>query len=268
MTAGISALLTLAIVLAAAALGAFIRPRLHERHRSRETIELLNVTVTMLVTFAAIVLGLLITSAKDTFDHADGDLRAYSVGLVSLDQALRGAGAQAERARVELRRYTAAAIASTWSGETAPPGDFYPRNLPTAASDMREENSSLGDLLTVVAQDVEQLPADTTEQRRARQRAEAEVERVIEQRWHLISAVQGSLSMPFFGVLVFWLAVVFLCFGLATPVNRLSVLITGLSAVALSSAVFVVVDLSTLFDTGIFSISSQPLRDALAHMLR
>ena len=65
--------------------------------------------------------------------------------------------------------------------------------------------------------------------------------------------------------LVFWLAVVFTSFGLSAPRNLLSYAMVGLGALAIASAIYVIVDLDRPFD-GIFSVSSQPLRNALTEI--
>jgi hypothetical protein len=51
------AAILLLILLGGSALGAFVRRLLSERHRSPETNDLIRLVVTMLVTFAALVLG-------------------------------------------------------------------------------------------------------------------------------------------------------------------------------------------------------------------
>ena len=68
----------------------------------------------------------------------------------------------------------------------------------------------------------------------------------------------GSISTPFYIILVFWLVVVFASFGLSAPRNA------GLS---IASAIFVIIDLDRPFD-GVFAASSQPLRDALTRLSR
>ncbi|WP_428542433.1 hypothetical protein [Rhodopila sp.] len=261
-----TSLVALLLFLLASGFGAFVRPKLNERHRTRETIELLQVTVTMLVTFAAIVLGLLITSAKNSFDTVEADVRSYSVALMQLDQALVAAGPPGLPIRENLARYTAAAIASTWTGEAPPEGNYYPRSLAKSPTDLAEESSSLRAVLAMVQASIRDLADTTVAQRDIQAECQRQMDRVFKLRWALIEASQGSLSVPFFIVLVFWLSVIFLCFGLSCPVNPLSIVITSLSGVALTSALFVVIDLNTLFDNGFFTISSQSLRAALTEM--
>ena len=92
-------------------------------------------------------------------------------------------------------------------------------------------------------------------------------ERLIERRWKLIGEAESAISLPFYVVLVFWLAVVFASFGLSAPRNLLVFVMLGLGALSIASAVFVILDLDAPF-TGAFAVSSQPLRDALAHLAR
>jgi hypothetical protein len=259
-------LIAFVIMLLAVGLGGLIRRRWPEHHSNRETIELVQTTVMMLATFAAIVLGLLITSSKSDFDGIESNLRALSSSIVELDYSLEGLGAAAVPARQQLARYLGAAIASTWEDQQPPGGDFYPR-LPRSSSSRTSQNSPvLGRILEGVSSSIQQMPVSSGAEARAQTNSLRLMDLVLTERWQLISSAEGSLSAPFFVVLVFWLAVIFLCFGLSAPFNHLSFLVTALSALALASALFVIIDLYTPF-TGIFTVSSTPARQALASML-
>ena len=268
MTSPWISLVALTLFFLASGFGAFVRPKLSESHRTRETIELLQVTVTMLVTFAAIVLGLLITSAKNSFDTVAADVQSYSVALMQLDNSLHGVGSAAIPMRENLARYTAASIASTWTTEAPPAGNYYPQHFAASPSDLLDGSPALRALLNAVEVGIRALAETTRPQRDIQTDCLRQMDRVFTLRWALIQASQGSLSMPFFIVLVFWLSVIFLCFGLSSPVNPLSIVIIALSGVALGSALFVIIDLNTLFDNGFFTISSQSMRTALAQMLQ
>src|SRR5271166_3316127 len=111
------AAILLMILLGGSAIGMTIRPFLSERHRGRETTDLVRLVITMLVTFAALVLGLLTSSVKASFDVVDNDLRSFSINLIQLDRLLHQYGSETDAARSLLRSYTAAAIASTWPTE-------------------------------------------------------------------------------------------------------------------------------------------------------
>src|SRR3954453_58580 len=115
-----SAILVFVLLIGSAMLGIYVRPRLPERHRSRETTELMQVTINLLVTFAALVLGLLTASVKQSFDRMAHDREAYSLQLSILDACLRDVGPDASPIRDKLHAYVEAVIASTWPDETPP----------------------------------------------------------------------------------------------------------------------------------------------------
>ena len=121
-----SGLAVFVLLCASAGLGILIRPRLPEHHRTRETLELTQITIGLLVTFAAVVLGLLTASVKQGYDSAAQDRQRYALQLTTLDQCLRDYGPDAAKIRVDIQSYTAAVIASTWPEEPPPTGVQYP----------------------------------------------------------------------------------------------------------------------------------------------
>ena len=84
--------LLLFLLCASAGLGYGVKTRLPERHRSRDSIELTQLGITLLATFAAIVLGLLTTSVKAGYDAAYAARGTYAAQFAQLDQCLREYG--------------------------------------------------------------------------------------------------------------------------------------------------------------------------------
>jgi hypothetical protein len=259
------AIALLVVLLAGSALGLFVRPLLAERLRNRETLEVVQLVVTMLVTFAALVLSLLITSVKQSFDTTDNDMRGYATQLIQLNRLIDEYGRDAEPIRQILRRYTASAIATTWTDETPPPGNDYPRELRHSEPHAQLESPVLGSLLTQLEVRIRALPASDAVHQRLLGDLLNQFERLMTQRWKLIEEVHGSISMPFLLVLDFWLVIVFLCFGLSGPRNAVSGAIIILGAISIASAMFVILEFDTPF-TGLLKVSSQPMWDALAHL--
>src|ERR1700678_4114351 len=103
-----------------AAIGFFIHSRLSETHRAPESIALVQLMITLLVTFTAIVLGLLTTSVKAGFDAAYNARGDYAAQLAQMDRCLRDDGPETAPIREQLRAYVAAVIASTWPSEPPP----------------------------------------------------------------------------------------------------------------------------------------------------
>jgi hypothetical protein len=261
------ALLLLAVLIGSSALAIMVRPLLPERHRSRETLDHVQAVTVMMVTFAAIVLGLLTNSVKVSFDMVGKDLRGLGVALIRTDNCLRDYGSETKPIRAQILAYTKAAIVSTWPGEPAPEGDDYSRKLPSEAGDTNIESMALGAMLETVQRELRRLKPKDEEQARTLAACAADAETLIQRRWQLIEQAHPSISLPFYVVLVFWLAVVFAGFGLAVPRSATAIVMLGLNAVAIASVVFVMLDLDSPFD-GPFAITSQPLRDAIVHLSR
>jgi hypothetical protein len=264
MTEVESGLLVFVVLLIATGFGVLVRPLLPEEHKAHETVQLIQLVIGMLVTFAALVLGLMTASAKTSFDTVANDFRAYAADLIQLDTKLRDYGPDTTAARVMLRAYTAEAIATTWPQEAPPPGDYYQKNVPHDSRNL--ESARLGRLLDQAESQIRGLnPADAFHRTLAADALD-QFTVVTKARWKLIEESHSSLSDPFFLTLTFWLAIIFLSFGLIAPRNALALVTITLGALSIASAIYGIVDLDTPF-TGPITVPSQPMRDALAHLL-
>lgn len=260
-------LLVFLILLASAAAGLFVRPLLAERHRGIETVELVRLVVTMLFTFAALVLGLLTTSVKASFDTVSNHFRGYAIDIIDLGRILQEYGSEAEPARLLLRRYTALAIATTWTNEPPPPGIEVPAGLTRLGPDGDLESRDLGDLLDSIERLIRHLDAQDAMHRTLAADCLAQYQRLVQDRWILIEDGHRSIGLPFFIVMTFWLMIVFTCFGLSAPRNLLVCTVITLGALSTASAVYVILDFDTPFSGGL-TIPSQPMRDALDYLNR
>ncbi len=257
--------LLLLLLLGASLFGLLMQPLLAERYRSRETVELIQLVVTMLVTFAALVLGLLTTSVKASFDTISNDVRGYATDIIQLNRLLTEYGNGADQIQQELRSYTAAAIATTWVNEPRPTGINYPSFPSRLPTDATLESSGLGGMLANIELRIRMLPAPDQMHQRLVADTLNQLAALLQQRWKLIEEAHASISMPFYLVLVFWLVIVFASFGLSSPRNTLAGTVILLGALSIASAIFVILELDTPF-VGLITISSQPMRDALAHL--
>jgi hypothetical protein len=258
-----SALLVFVLLCVSAGVGIYVRPRLPEHHRARESIELMQLVIGMLVTFAALVLGLLTASVKNSYDAASHARHEYALQLTQLDRCLRDYGPTADPARAGLRSYTAAVIASTWPSEPLPAGVSYPNT-----ADMPRVGASpvLAELMNQVGIEINNLDTSNVNQARIAELCREEYRDVIRARMDVIEDTSTALSTPFYRILVFWLMVIFASFGLIAPRHSVSLISIGLCAASLSSAIFVILELNQPY-LGTFTISSDTMRAALSAMM-
>jgi uncharacterized membrane protein YuzA (DUF378 family) len=249
-------------LLLAAALGWWVRGKLDDRHLASESVDSVRLLMGMLLTFSALVLGLLTSNAKQRFDGLNDRLSAFGVSLIELDQRLRTYGPEADDIRALVRRYTAGAIADSWPDEKRPSGD-YPRFTDSAASGI--EAKPLGDILSEVDLRIERLaPADALHRQLAA-RLRNRVATAIQQRWNLIFAARSTIAWPFLLTLTTWLAIIFAIFGATSPPGRFIYAVVALAALSIASPLYLILDYSDAL-SGTIALSSTPLRVALAHM--
>ena len=230
MVSFLETLMLLALLMAASQLGLWLQTRLHEKHFTRDSVESVRLVATILATFTAIVLGLLLTATQGSFDRSAETLRTLFAQLMELDAQLREYGSEAEPIRGLLRSYTAAAIADTWPSEP-PPGGIYPHSeaRDTSSNLATIENSDLTRLLIQI--DILAMRLDTADpfHQRVASRLDQTMGATMRTRWTLIESAGSTIDWPFLIVLMLWLAVIFLVFALTSPRHAVMQVVIGLS---------------------------------------
>jgi hypothetical protein len=247
-------------LLCASAFGVAVQRKLAEQHRNRETGDHVRLIISILVTFTAVVLGLLISSVKSSYDQFDSRLSMFAADITELDVRLREYGEDAAPIRATLRTYVAAAIADTWRDEPPPSGD-YPRFPPTS----NLERQQLGTMLVEADIAIRKLdPPDPFHDRLITQ-IENRMSDTMAQRRLLIGTSRDTISWPLLVAMTAWLVIVFAVFGVIAPRNIVVYITILLCALSFSSAIFFILELDTPID-GFIYVSSEPLRDALQHI--
>ena len=260
----ISSVIVFVVMCASAAFGFFIHSRLPETHRSPQSIALVQLMITLLVTFAAIVLGLLTTSVKAGFDAAYNARGEDAAQLAQLDRCLRDYGPETAPMREQLRGYVAAVIASTWPNEPRPAGVDLPD---VSKMPLTGESPVLSDILSDVGLALRSLrPADAVHERLLAD-CDEQYGEVMKARWKVVEGAGGSIAPPFYWVMVVWLAILFGSFGLTARPNAMVATVTVLCALSITVAVFVILDMDEPYG-GLFGVPSTAMRNALADMMR
>lgn len=233
-------------------LGVFLRTFLPEHHLSDESKDAVKLGIGMIATLAALVLGLLIASAKGTFDTFNSGLRQTSARLILLDRVMAHYGPETREARDLLRRAVASSIARIWPEDKIGPALT---NAPTGRAGIE-----------VVQDKLHQLSPRTDTQRWLLSRALQISSDIAEGRWLLIEQKeQSSIPMPFFVMLVFWLTIIFGTIGLFSPRNATVVAVLLVCALSASSSLFLILELNSPYG-GLIKVSSAPLLSALTHL--
>ena len=205
----------------------------------------------LIATLAALVLGLLISSAKSSFDAVDTAVTQSGAKVILLDRALANYGPETKDIREHLRSTVIAGIEMFWPGEKAEGAGLAGFERATAMEELQAK--------------VRQLTPATDLQRQLRSEAEKLSGELLETRWLLIAQSQRSLPMTFVVVLLFWLTMLHISFGLLAARNATVITVLLISALSVSGAMFIILEMDHPLN-GMIKVSSAPLRKALEHL--
>ncbi|MEA2909461.1 MAG: hypothetical protein QOJ15_1542, partial [Bradyrhizobium sp.] len=97
-------LIVFAVIFGGALIGVFVRPLLSEKHLHPDSKEVVKMATALIGTLAALVLGLLIASAKSSFDQKTNQVRQMTATIILLDDLLAQYGPEAASLRTLLRQ--------------------------------------------------------------------------------------------------------------------------------------------------------------------
>jgi hypothetical protein len=243
-----------AIVFAGALFGLWVRTRLPEHHLSAESKDVVKLAMGIVGTMTALVLGLLIGSAKSAFDAQRNGVTQLAANVLLVDRTLRLYGKEAQEARELLRASLVDMVRRTWPDQLP-----ETQSDPSGGTEVRYED---------VYMRILELAPKTDAQRTLQAQALRVAADTGQQRLNLVAQQRtSSIPTPFLVVMVFWLALILGSFGLFAPSNPTAIASLLVCALAVSSAVFLILELDRAFG-GIIQISSEPLRGALEQLAR
>jgi hypothetical protein len=238
-----------ACVFGAALIAMFGKQVLPEHHLSADSKDVVKLGMGTMATLAAIVLGLLIATAKGTYDQQNSAVQEFAAKVLLLDRILGKYGTETDDARKLLHDAVEATQKSIW-----PEGAGGPASLAPGAA--KAPGEAMYDKIAELEPKKDPQPA-------LKARAlEVSVD-LLQDRLRLYTRQDSSLPLPFLVVLVCWLVILFAGYGFLAPRNATVVAVLLVCTLSVSAAIFLLLELSTPF-AGILRISSGPLRDALS----
>jgi hypothetical protein len=240
-----------AILFGSSLLGILVNAALPKHHLSTDSKDVVKLSMAMLGTLSALVLGLLVASAKNSFDLRDREFRRSAANIVLMDRTMAHYGPETAEARSLLRRVIASRLQQMNSS------DATSELVPVGSGGGIEE---LQDLLRG-------LTPQTDARRWLQARALQLSADVSQAQWLLFEQSGGSIQWLFLAILTFWLSVIFASFGLYAPRNGTVIAFLLVGAVSVGGAVFVIVDMDQPY-RGIIKTPVAPLQSALEQLGR
>src|SRR6516165_5360953 len=239
-------LISFAAIFGGVLIGRFAASRLPDHHLSSETQSAGTMSVAVIGTLSALVLGLMITTANSSFSARADEVRELSLQLIRIDRNLKRYGPEADDARAKLRACAAAKTQKLFLQNGQP----------------RPSSQATSVMLEVVQDAVLALTPKDERQKYLRTLCVSLSSTLIQARWSLEQRRGHSIPVPFLVLLVFWLSIVFASFGLFAPANPTAVITLFLCSIAVSGGIILIEELVNLL-SGFIHVPSDSMRKAL-----
>ena len=245
------ALIVFACVCGGLLFGMLLRAVMPAHHLSGDSADVIKLGMGLIATIAALVLGLVIASAKSSYDTQDEAFKHIAVKVLLLDRELAQYGPETKETRDLVRRILAGKVDEIWPEERSQP----------ARLDTSEAAPVVGELEGRIGQ----LAPHNDAQRWLQSRALQITGEIMETRWFVSGGMGSSVPLPFLVVVVFWLTIIFGSFGLFAPRNATVIAVLFVCALSVAGAMFLILEMDQPF-RGMMKISSTPFRYTLSHL--
>jgi hypothetical protein len=229
-----------AFVLIAWILGMSVGSMLPTEHISSDSKDAVRLGMGLVATTVALVLGLLVASAKSFYDTQNNEVTQLAANVVLLDRVLAHYGPEASDSRASLR-----AVSESWR-EVLQTGNGFRR-------------------AEFLLDKIQELSPKDDNQRVLKAQASNLTIQMGQTRWLMFA--QNTIPVPklLLVMLIFWLTVLFISFGIFAPRNLTVKSGLFMAALAVAGAIFLILEMYQPHG-GWIQVSDAPLRAAFAQL--
>jgi hypothetical protein len=238
-------------IFSGAMLGMWLRKMLPQEHLRDDSQTTVKVGAGMIATLSALVLGMLVSSAKQNFDTLSSETTQSAAKFILLDRLLSDYGAEALPARAELHKSLSIGINIGW-----------PREKTQLSVPLGMDKT---DYLDSAYVKVIELKPVSDAQRTILSQAQQLVLDLRGTRWLIVEQLRSNVPGPLLAVLLFWFTILHISFGLFAPRNKTVTTVMLICSLSVSCAIFLIFELNHPF-RGLIRVSSTPMDNALEYI--
>lgn len=246
MNPALVATAVLAALVLAIWIGHQFRRLLPERRLNEETKDTVKLAMGLIGTMAALLLGLLVSSAKASYDAERTQVTQMTAKVVFLTRVLSLYGPETGETRRQLHASIEDAVERLWPRSKNRAVDITP-------------NIQAGDSVFFSIQALS--PTNETQQK-LKAIAETTVAELAQLRALLIAQAESSISPPLLVVVISWLFIIFASFSLLAPPNKTANIALFISSLAVAGAIFLLLELDRPFE-GLIRIPNREMVKAM-----
>jgi hypothetical protein len=221
-----------------------------DHHRNDASKDIVKTVLGLLGTMTALILSLLIAAAHGFYDTQRSEIQQLGVDVLMLDDSLMRYGPAADPVRAQLR-----AALQTVVERMSPAAEA------AAAGRLTADTTGVADVLTAIGS----LSPETEAQRLEAARAQLLAQDIASTRLLIHEQRTTAFPVPLAVILLCWLVVLFLGFGLFAPVNVTVIGALGIGAGSVAAAMWLMLSMSHPYG-GLLGVSDRPLRLAVAQI--
>ncbi len=244
-------LIAFAVIFSGGILGIVLRRILPEEHFVPASEAVIKLVTGFVMTMTGIILGMLVSSAKASYDGQKVLVAQMASDVILLDRALAVYGPDTDSIRIQIRAALESAATRIWPSTKFTQIKLHPE-----------------DTMNRVEVQLNALEPKTSSQMYAKAHSITLLNELQQANWLLfVQSDTNKLSMPLLVILISWIVAIFISFGLYAPPNPTVIVTILLGALAVSAAILIIVEMYSPF-TGLMKISSEPIREAIAQVKR
>jgi hypothetical protein len=229
-------------------LGMVLYRKLPDHHLDAGSKDVVKLVMGLIASMAALVLSLLIASASSSYQAQRTEVQSLSANVILLDRLLSFYGPEAKETRDLLHQGIGIIHDRIWSSDGERGADLDPTGTQSQA-----------DAFVV---SLERLLPKSDSQSILKSQAMQIVQSLGQTRLLMFEQSSSTISWPFLTVLVFWICMLFLGFGLFARFNLTVTVALFIGAISVGGAVLLILELSEPYG-GFMRIADTPLRSAL-----
>jgi hypothetical protein len=240
-----TATIAFALITVGSAAGIGLRRLLPEHHLSGDSKDVIKLGTALIATMSALVLALLFSSTRQSYEHTSLAVGRMTTDLVQLDRVFAEYGPEAAPLRAALRGEVGSLIDSIWREDAA--------KRPAAVEKPHQQS---------VLYMIRELSPKNQTQASLQARALQLSTDLAEIQLSLSSQSPNLISTPFIDVLVLWLVFIFAVFSMSSPSNPTLITVLFLCILSASGAIYLILEMGFPFD-GLMQVPNDGLRSAL-----
>ena len=229
--------------------GMFAQRFIPSHHLSKDSQDSVKLGAGLIATMAALILGLLVSSSKGTYDRVNVLINEAAADAINLDTTLKNYGPEAAPLHQRLRDRVASVRSDIWPKDS--------KNRKKCSEAFKNEAS-----VTTLSESIASLQADSPASIQLRNLALQTLTDLNRERWQIAVESSSKLPLKLVVIPVLWITFLTFVYGLFAPRNGTVAMVLFFCSLSIAGAIYLICEMSMPLD-GSIKVPSQPIQTAL-----